>query len=106
MSLCKCVCYPFGSHCIAKCCVEYNTNLRYVVLTVCRSHSLSMVQPEACVQITVVSQVSSGTLINHFTGELKPIAENNYLCYRITDCYKLLKPSVPNTSGTVPCNRD
>jgi DNA polymerase/3'-5' exonuclease PolX len=36
-----------------------------------------MVQPEASVQITVVSQENSGAQINHFTGELKPIAENN-----------------------------
>jgi hypothetical protein len=49
-----------------------------------------MVQPEASVQITVVSQENSGTPINHFTGELKPIAENNYLPYIITDCYKLI----------------
>jgi len=44
-----------------------------------------MVQPEASVQITAVGQENSGTQMNHFTGELKPIAENNYLRYRITD---------------------
>jgi hypothetical protein len=53
---------------------------------------MSMVQPEVCVQITFVGQENSGIQINHSTGELKPIAENNYLRYSITDCYKLLNP--------------
>ena len=91
MSLCICVCDPFGLYCSAKCCVEYNTNLRCVILTLRRSQILSMVEPEASVQITVVGQQNSGTQINHFTGELKPIAENNYLLIRITDCYKLFE---------------
>jgi len=34
-----------------------------------------MVQPEACFQITAVVQENSGTQMNHFTGELKPIAK-------------------------------
>jgi hypothetical protein len=52
---------------------------------------MSMVQPEASVQITFVGQENSGIQIDS-NGELKPIAENNYLRYSITDCYQLLNP--------------
>jgi hypothetical protein len=70
-------------------CVEYYTNLRYVILTLCRSRSPSVVKPEASIQTTVVGQENSGSHINNLTGELKSIAENNHLRYRITDSYKL-----------------
>jgi hypothetical protein len=43
----------------------------YVILTLCRSRSPSMVKPEACVRTTVVSQENSRSRINSLTGELK-----------------------------------